>query len=271
MIAETCHPIDLATFRDARAGGRALPERPVLVTFDDGYRSVFELARPILRRYRIPAADVRLLRAGAPSASVLVRRRDARARAGRLRRDSRAARRSVAASGGRARHAGQRRAGDRADDRGAGAPARRRRVRDRRRIRRLMRRSTRRPRPSSATSSNRADRRSNRGPVGRVDAVAYPFGAPGADYTDGNRRDCGRASASPPASRHGAISRERHEPALERSRFVVLAAVTAAELAHRISLRLAALTAAALADVVPAPHQRPAHVVQPRGLHRGID
>ena len=56
VIAETCHPIDLAAFREARVAGRALPERPVLVTFDDGYRSVFELARPILRRYKIPAA-----------------------------------------------------------------------------------------------------------------------------------------------------------------------------------------------------------------------
>ena len=56
MIADTCHPIDLATFCEAGRGGRALPDRPVLVTFDDGYRSVFEIARPILRRYRIPAA-----------------------------------------------------------------------------------------------------------------------------------------------------------------------------------------------------------------------
>ena len=56
VIAETCHPIDLGSFCDARATGRALPERPVLVTFDDGYRRVFELARPILQRYHIPAA-----------------------------------------------------------------------------------------------------------------------------------------------------------------------------------------------------------------------
>ena len=56
MIAESCHPIDLATFCQAQVTGRALPDRPVLVTFDDGYRSVFELARPILQRYKIPAA-----------------------------------------------------------------------------------------------------------------------------------------------------------------------------------------------------------------------
>jgi peptidoglycan/xylan/chitin deacetylase (PgdA/CDA1 family) len=32
-----------------------MPSRPVLVTFDDGYRSVFTLAKPILEKYEIPA------------------------------------------------------------------------------------------------------------------------------------------------------------------------------------------------------------------------
>ena len=88
MIADTCHPIDLATLRDAQVSGRSLPERPVLVTFDDGYRSVFELARPILLRHH-PGRGVRLLRAGAASAPVLVRRRGARGRPRRVRRASR--------------------------------------------------------------------------------------------------------------------------------------------------------------------------------------
>jgi peptidoglycan/xylan/chitin deacetylase (PgdA/CDA1 family) len=52
LIAEACHPIDLATFTAAGA----LPRRPVLVTFDDGYRSVLSLALPVLRHYGIPAA-----------------------------------------------------------------------------------------------------------------------------------------------------------------------------------------------------------------------
>jgi len=55
LIAETCHPIELATFQAALAGG-PLPPRPVLVTFDDGYRSVLSLALPVLRHFRIPAA-----------------------------------------------------------------------------------------------------------------------------------------------------------------------------------------------------------------------
>ena len=132
MIAETCHPIDLATFCDARATGAPLPERPVLVTFDDGYRSVFELARPILLRHKIPATvfvcsePVRrqrlfwfdaVARALGPAAVADLRARpDEGWRTG----------------GGRARHARQRRAAPRADDRGAGAPARRRGLRDRR-------------------------------------------------------------------------------------------------------------------------------------------
>jgi peptidoglycan/xylan/chitin deacetylase (PgdA/CDA1 family) len=56
VLSRTCHPIDLATWRRAREGGEALPSRPVLVTFDDGYRSLFDVARPILKRHGIRAA-----------------------------------------------------------------------------------------------------------------------------------------------------------------------------------------------------------------------
>jgi peptidoglycan/xylan/chitin deacetylase (PgdA/CDA1 family) len=55
FIQQTCHPISLADWRAALAGGPPLPARPVLVTFDDGYSTVFTLARPILQRYAIPA------------------------------------------------------------------------------------------------------------------------------------------------------------------------------------------------------------------------
>lgn len=51
LIRETCDPIRLS---DWLAAGGALPPRPVLVTFDDGYRSVFTLAKPTLERYEIP-------------------------------------------------------------------------------------------------------------------------------------------------------------------------------------------------------------------------
>jgi len=55
LIASSCHPISLADLREARNGTRALPPRAVLVTFDDGYRAVLDLALPILERYKVPA------------------------------------------------------------------------------------------------------------------------------------------------------------------------------------------------------------------------
>jgi hypothetical protein len=36
-------------------GGTALPERPLAITFDDGYRSVYEAAFPVLRDHAMPA------------------------------------------------------------------------------------------------------------------------------------------------------------------------------------------------------------------------
>jgi biofilm PGA synthesis lipoprotein PgaB len=39
----------------ARAGKRPLPEKAVLITFDDGYQSVYENAWPVLKLFRIPA------------------------------------------------------------------------------------------------------------------------------------------------------------------------------------------------------------------------
>jgi peptidoglycan/xylan/chitin deacetylase (PgdA/CDA1 family) len=54
LLAASCHPIGWPELEAALAGG-PLPARPVLVTFDDGYRSVHRLARPILARHGIPA------------------------------------------------------------------------------------------------------------------------------------------------------------------------------------------------------------------------
>lgn len=54
LVRETCHPISLEQWRAALAGGSPLPERPVLFTFDDGYRS-FLAAAEILDRHQVPA------------------------------------------------------------------------------------------------------------------------------------------------------------------------------------------------------------------------
>src|SRR5438128_2578328 len=50
LLATACHPISLDDLRSARDGRRPLPRRPVIVTFDDGYRGVLEHALPTLER-----------------------------------------------------------------------------------------------------------------------------------------------------------------------------------------------------------------------------
>jgi peptidoglycan/xylan/chitin deacetylase (PgdA/CDA1 family) len=55
VIRDCCDPITLDDWREAAAGRSALPPRPVLITFDDGYRSVSRIAAPILAAYRLPA------------------------------------------------------------------------------------------------------------------------------------------------------------------------------------------------------------------------
>ena len=49
------HTITLADYVAYRRGERALPPRPVVLTFDDGYRSNYEVAFPILQSFRCQA------------------------------------------------------------------------------------------------------------------------------------------------------------------------------------------------------------------------
>jgi peptidoglycan/xylan/chitin deacetylase (PgdA/CDA1 family) len=54
VLARYCTPISMETFH-AVTTGQAAPHAPVLVTFDDGYRSVLTEALPILEKWEIPA------------------------------------------------------------------------------------------------------------------------------------------------------------------------------------------------------------------------
>lgn len=54
-LARVRKPMTLDRVIDGAAGRRALPERAVLVTFDDGERSVLERGAPILRERGVPA------------------------------------------------------------------------------------------------------------------------------------------------------------------------------------------------------------------------
>lgn len=47
--------IDVATLLRGLSDAAALPQRAALLTFDDGYRSVLEVAAPVLRRFGYPA------------------------------------------------------------------------------------------------------------------------------------------------------------------------------------------------------------------------
>ncbi|MDG2526458.1 poly-beta-1,6-N-acetyl-D-glucosamine N-deacetylase PgaB [Stenotrophomonas sp. HITSZ_GD] len=55
LDAHGFHPISLSQLIDASAGIATLPERPVLLTFDDGLRSTYTRAFPLLRAYGFPA------------------------------------------------------------------------------------------------------------------------------------------------------------------------------------------------------------------------
>ena len=48
-------PVSWQQVLDARAGRSRLPEKPVLLTFDDGYESFYHLVYPLLKAYRFPA------------------------------------------------------------------------------------------------------------------------------------------------------------------------------------------------------------------------
>jgi biofilm PGA synthesis lipoprotein PgaB len=55
LSAQGYHPISLSQLIDASEGRARLPDKPVLLTFDDGLRSLYTRVFPLLRAYRFPA------------------------------------------------------------------------------------------------------------------------------------------------------------------------------------------------------------------------
>jgi poly-beta-1,6-N-acetyl-D-glucosamine N-deacetylase len=51
------HPISLSDVLDAKAGKKVLPSKPVLLTFDDGYQSLYTRVYPLLKLYQYPAVS----------------------------------------------------------------------------------------------------------------------------------------------------------------------------------------------------------------------
>lgn len=233
LITDTCHPIDLADFADAQATGRAFPPRPVLVTFDDGYRSVFEMARPILRRYRIPASvfvcsepvkEQRLFwfdavaRASGEDAVDAVR-----ALPDEERRATAGACEAMAAVDDPLAPMTPDHVRQLADEGfGIGAHT-----------------SSHAPLGQSPPAVQQEEidscRRTLESWTGqRVDALAYPWGTPRIDYTPQTVAIAERLGFTTAFTTKPDFARAT-EPSLERSRFVILAAVSAAELAHRMA------------------------------------
>jgi peptidoglycan/xylan/chitin deacetylase (PgdA/CDA1 family) len=55
LAANGYHPVDFDDLRGYLLGHGGLPDRPVVLTFDDGYRDVYTTAYPILRAHRFKA------------------------------------------------------------------------------------------------------------------------------------------------------------------------------------------------------------------------
>jgi poly-beta-1,6-N-acetyl-D-glucosamine N-deacetylase len=57
MQAHGYHPISLNDLLEAKVGKKTLPSKPVLLTFDDGYQSLYTQVYPLLKLYQYPAVS----------------------------------------------------------------------------------------------------------------------------------------------------------------------------------------------------------------------
>ena len=234
VVREMCHPISLDDWRDGVAGRRALPDRPVLITFDDGYRSVLTIGAPVLHELELPAV---VFACTEPMERRTLLWFDA-----------------VAASDGEAAvEAWKHR---RYDEWQAASASRAHAVTDddpralltTAEIRTLSRQdgieigahTARHPILSCASAADQfleieESRASLESWTGRpVRAFAYPNGRPGVDYNDVTTSILATLGFDVSFTMRPSFALP-DEPPFERSRFLVLAEVSAAELAHRMA------------------------------------
>ena len=57
LQAHGYHPVSINDLIDAKIGKKLLPSKPVLLTFDDGYQSVYSRVYPLLKLYQYPAVS----------------------------------------------------------------------------------------------------------------------------------------------------------------------------------------------------------------------
>lgn len=234
VVRETCDPISLDDWRAALSGGAALPPRPVLITFDDGYRSVLTIAAPILKDLGLPAV--------AFVCSDLVERRrllwfdDLAAREGERavgpwKTRPYAEWLAACAASPREVAVDDPRALMTPDD--VGALSRQPGIE-------IGSHTARHPILAQATAAEqRAEIEESRAALERwsgrpVRAFAYPNGRPRIDYTDTTLALLGELGFDVAFTTQPAFATPG-EPAFERSRYLIVAEVTAAELAHRLA------------------------------------
>lgn len=234
FLRETCHPISLEDWRRALAGGPPLPPRPVLLTFDEAYHTLRTIVRPILDRYAIPAVvfawsepieQKRLVWYDA------VARAQGEAEAERIKHLAYEQWRAVCSEHARTAWSGDPLAPVTVDELRSLAAAPRIEIGGHTTAHPILARAS--------AAQQRAEIGLNKAKLEawtgrRVRAFAYPNGEPGVDYT---------ADAVALAAEYGfdfAFSTRYGfatpgEPPLERSRFVMVAGVSAAELGHRLA------------------------------------
>jgi peptidoglycan/xylan/chitin deacetylase (PgdA/CDA1 family) len=233
VVRECCDPITLDDWREAAAGRTSLPPRPVLITFDDGYRSVARIGAPILAAHTLPAvvfvcsdpiANRRLLWFDAVAA------RDGEAAVEQWKTCDYESWRTACA-GSAPVDDDDPRAPMTVDDLVALDRSGRIEIGGHTSGHPILARASRDRQREEIAGNLDAIRRWTGRPVR---AFAFPNGRPGVDYTETTTGILGELGVDAAFTMRPSFARP-DEPSLERSRFLIVDEVSAAELAHRLA------------------------------------